>query len=101
MKREIIPLGELEAELTKIPGMKAAIAQERAALRAARLVREMRDAAKLSQSKLAKELEVTQERVSQMENGKGRFGISIELLERVAHACGGTLEFKFARATHG
>ena len=101
MKREFIPLAQLEAELTKIPGMKDAVVQERAALRAARLVREMRDAAHLSQSKLALELQVSQARVSQIENGASRYGVSVELLERVADACGGTLELKFAKATHG
>ena len=98
MKRHFVRPSAIEAEITTIPGMKNAIIHERAALRAARLVREMRNAANLSQSKLAKELQVSQVRVSQIENGKGRYGVSVELLERVADACGGTLEFRFAKA---
>jgi ribosome-binding protein aMBF1 (putative translation factor) len=95
---KLTSLDKLEGELTKIPGMKEAVADERAALRAARFIRETREAANLSQSKLAQELEISQARVSQLEKGKGRYGVSVALLERVAEACGGKLEFKFAKA---
>jgi DNA-binding XRE family transcriptional regulator len=97
-KEKFVTLGELEKELVKIPGMKEAMAEERAALRAARFVRETREAAELSQAKLATRLGVSQARVSEIEKGAGTYGVSVELLERIAIACGGTLGFTFAKA---
>ena len=98
MERGFVDLSVLGEELGKIPGFKEAVAQERAALRAARFVRDTREAAHLSQAKLADRLGMTQARVSQLEKGAGKYGVSVELLERVAVACGGSLEFSFARA---
>jgi transcriptional regulator with XRE-family HTH domain len=77
--------------------MKEAVSEELATLRAARFVRETREAARFSQSKLASELNISQARVSQIESGKGKYGLSVALLERIAEACGGRLELKFSK----
>ena len=98
MKSKMTPLQKLEAELLKIPGAAEMLAEERAALRAARFVRDIRESAKLSQAMLARELNISQARISQLENGGGKYGLSVGLLERVAEACGGRVEFKFAKA---
>jgi DNA-binding XRE family transcriptional regulator len=92
-----VSLDELKSGLLKIPGTAQLIEDERASLHAARLIREARKAAHLSQADLAKKIEVSQARVSQMESGSGPYGLSVALLERVAIACGGVLNLSFER----
>jgi len=69
--------------------------QNSAALEAADLVREMRRHALstngmrgISQDELARRVGLSQPRISQIEKGTGRDGISYALLRRIAHACG-------------
>jgi DNA-binding XRE family transcriptional regulator len=92
-----ITLEEFGRKLAKIPGMSDLIEEESANLRAAQFIRQSRKIAGLSQDKLAKQINVTQARVSQMENGEGRYGVSLALLARVAKACGGTLRLSFEK----
>jgi transcriptional regulator with XRE-family HTH domain len=66
--------------------------------RAAHFVTEARKQAGFSQADLAEKIGVSQARVSTMEKGEGRYGLSIDLLERVATACGGALRLKFEKA---
>jgi DNA-binding XRE family transcriptional regulator len=75
------------------------IGAETATLHAAHFVSQARKQAKLSQADLAEKIGVSQARVSRMEKGEGRYGLSITLLERVAAACGGTLQLKFKKTT--
>jgi DNA-binding transcriptional regulator YiaG len=100
MEHEYYTVDDIGADLRKIRGGDEAIARATATLRAARAVREMRETAKLSQAKLAKQLHVSQARVSQIESGTAStYGMTVELLERVAEACGGEMEFKFSKFT--
>jgi transcriptional regulator with XRE-family HTH domain len=55
---------------------------------AARFIREMREAANLTQSALGKKLGITQARVSEMERGGTPEGVSYAAVRRVAQACG-------------
>jgi len=59
-----------------------------AAQEAALFVRQMREAASLSQHDLAEALDVTQARISEIERGGVPEGISYALLRSVAKACG-------------
>ena len=96
-KRKGMSLDQVRRELLKIPGSSKLIAEERANLHAAELIREARKFAHLSQAALAAKLQVEQSRISQMESGRGKYGPSVVLLERVARACGGTLRLAFER----
>jgi DNA-binding transcriptional regulator YiaG len=99
MEHEYYTVDDIGADLRKIHGGDKAIARATATLRAARAVREMREIAKLSQAKLAKQLDISQARVSQIESGAAStYGMTVELLERVAEACGGVVEFKFSKS---
>src|SRR5262249_12250839 len=93
----LVGLDKVGRSLAKIPGMPDIIEKEAANLQAALFVERARKEAQLSQAALAKKLRVSQARVSQMESGKGRYGLSISLLERVAAACGGVLELGFKK----
>ncbi|WP_424137716.1 helix-turn-helix transcriptional regulator [Roseomonas chloroacetimidivorans] len=75
-------------ELLPTPGARAAYEEAAAALEAGRLVRELRQAAGLTQVQLADRLNVSQARVSAIEKGEGRDGPSYGLLKRIAAACG-------------
>jgi len=67
-----------------------------AALEAGRLVRALREQAKLTQAGLAERLGVSQPRVSAIEAGVGRDGPSYALLRRIAVACGATWDLSAA-----
>jgi len=58
-----------------------------ASLEAGRLVRDFRKRAGLTQSQLARKLDVSQARVCAIETGEGRDGPSYGLLKRIATAC--------------
>jgi DNA-binding XRE family transcriptional regulator len=96
-RKDLSSLDKLRQGLEKIPGMSKLMEEERASLRAAEFVKKARKAADLSQAALAKKIDVSQARISQMEKGKAPYGPSITLLERVARACGGTLHVSFQK----
>jgi transcriptional regulator with XRE-family HTH domain len=85
----------LEMVLAGSEGRRQAAATA-ASLRAARLVRRMREAAGLSQVDLAKRLSVNQARISALENGLSRQGPTAATLESVAEACGFQLSMNFS-----
>ena len=85
-------LNSLRERLERIPGMKEEIVRQQASLRAAIFVRNTRISAGLTQKELAARMQVTQSRISKIENQTGSQGASLETLIRVAEACGGTLE---------
>jgi ribosome-binding protein aMBF1 (putative translation factor) len=97
-KRKGLTLDQVRRELLAIEGTSELIEEERANLQAAELIRDARKAANLSQAALAAKLHVEQSRISQMESGRGKYGPSVVLLERVARACGGTLRLAFERS---
>jgi DNA-binding XRE family transcriptional regulator len=92
-----VTLDQVKRGLAKTPGMAELMDEERANLRAAELVKQARKAARLSQAALAKKIDVSQSRISQMESGEAPYGPSIALLERVARACGGILHLSFEK----
>lgn len=95
--KNFVTLEELEARLSEIPGMPEKIQESTASLHAALFVGEARKEAHLTQAALAKRIGVSQARVSEMEKGEGRFGLSIGVLDQVAKACGGILRLKFEK----
>jgi transcriptional regulator with XRE-family HTH domain len=82
-------------DLLSDPKIRARFEEKSAALEAADLVRQMRRQALsasgvrgLSQDELAQRTGLSQPRISQIEKGEGRDGISYALLRRIAYACG-------------
>jgi DNA-binding CsgD family transcriptional regulator/DNA-binding transcriptional regulator YiaG len=67
---------------------RSALETAEAAEEAARFVRQMREAAKLTQGALAEKLGISQPRISEIERGGTPEGISYAMLRRVARACG-------------
>jgi DNA-binding XRE family transcriptional regulator len=96
-RKKFVSLDKVGQGLAKISGMPELIEAETATLHAAHFVEQARKQAHLSQADLAEKIGVSQARVSQMEKGEGPYGLSISLLERVAAACGGTLQLKFEK----
>jgi DNA-binding XRE family transcriptional regulator len=86
-----VSLSEIEQDLRELPGFTELLEDERAALRAAEFIENSRKKAHLTQKNLAEKIGVSQARISQMEQGQGRYGPSLGLLERIATACGGYL----------
>ncbi len=58
---------------------------------AAAFVREARQSAGKSQSELAKEVGTSQNHIWRLEQGTAKRGPTVELLARIARACGGKL----------
>jgi transcriptional regulator with XRE-family HTH domain len=82
-------------DLLAKPEVKARFEQTSAALEAADLVRRIRRQALsatgvrgISQEELAQRAGISQPRISQIENGDGRDGVSYAVLRKIAHACG-------------
>jgi transcriptional regulator with XRE-family HTH domain len=71
-------------------GTRIALEAAEGAEEAARFVREMREAAKLTQTALGRKIGISQARVSEIERGGTPEGISYATLRRVARACGFT-----------
>jgi DNA-binding transcriptional regulator YiaG len=98
---KFVTLDKLEDDLVKMPGMKEVIEEEHANLLAAEgaadFIKKARLSAHLSQAELAKKLNISQARVSQMENGDAPFGASVACLIRVAEACGGRMLMAFEK----
>ncbi|MDO9384378.1 MAG: helix-turn-helix domain-containing protein [Hyphomicrobiaceae bacterium] len=76
------------------PAAVAAFDTKLAVLQAARLVREARAAAKLSQQELAQRAETTQSAISDIERGVGSQGPTIGVLGRILHACNSRLQLE-------
>jgi DNA-binding XRE family transcriptional regulator len=83
------------ADLLAKPEVRARFEQTSAALEAADLVRRMRRQALstsgvrgISQEELARRADISQPRISQIEKGDGRDGVSYAVLRKIAYACG-------------
>jgi transcriptional regulator with XRE-family HTH domain len=84
-------LARMEA---RFPGIEEKIGLSSAAVRAGRLVREMRQAKGWTQVRLAKELGWDQVRISNIERGEGTRGPTFDVLQKIAAACDYDIEFK-------
>ncbi len=69
------------------PGIEEEIGVSSAALRAGRMVREMRKAKGLTQTQLAMKLGWDQERISNIERGEGSRGPTFDVLQKIAAVC--------------
>jgi transcriptional regulator with XRE-family HTH domain len=85
----------MPADLLSDPGIRARFEEKAAALEAANLVRQMRSQALsasgmrgISQDELAQRAGLSQPRISQIEKGDGRDGLSYAVLRKLAYACG-------------
>jgi transcriptional regulator with XRE-family HTH domain len=85
----------MPADLLSDPRIRARFEEKAAALEAANLVRQMRSQALsasgmrgISQDELAQRAGLSQPRISQIEKGDGRDGLSYAVLRRLAYACG-------------
>jgi transcriptional regulator with XRE-family HTH domain len=76
-------------ELLPTPALRDAFEEASASLEAGRLVRSMREMAGLTQQGLADRLDIKQPRISAIEAGRGRDGLTYALLKRIVVACGG------------
>jgi len=77
----------IETEL-RDPAVREGYNEQDAVVRAAALVRSMREAAGLSQSALAAQIGTSQAHLSMLERGVGRQGPTFLILQKIATACG-------------
>jgi transcriptional regulator with XRE-family HTH domain len=76
-------------ELLPTPALRDTYEEASASFEAGRLVRAMREMAGLTQQDLADRLAIKQPRISAIEAGRGRDGLTYALLKRIVVACGG------------
>lgn len=88
------PLSAITAELLHNKDVRSGYFARTAVIEAADLCRQMRQAAGLTQDQLARRLDVKQARIARIESGKGVHGPSVDVLSRVAAACGKKLVIK-------
>ena len=82
------PLDRLQAIVNADAVASQAFAERSVVLSAARLIREMRMKANLTQEELAKRIGTYQPNIARAERGEGLRGSTMEMLSRVAVACG-------------
>lgn len=78
------------------PAAKRAFEDRRAVLKAAKVLREMRLSAGLTQQVLAERIGVKQPNVARIERGEGNRGATMTILDRAAKACGQVLILGYA-----
>jgi uncharacterized protein (TIGR02271 family) len=88
------------------PEVRKGYEEQGAVIEAAHLIRQMREAAGLSQEALANRLGTSQSHLSALENGTGRQGPTFLMLSRIAEASGQKLQISakaspLGAATHG
>ncbi len=74
------------------PEVRAGFEEQAAVLEAARLVRDLRESAGLSQEALARQVGTSQAHLSMLERGVGRYGPTYLMLRKIATACGARLQ---------
>lgn len=94
----LVDMESAESLFVSTDAIRAAVAAETAALQAAEFARRRREEAGLSQTDLAAILGVSQARISKLENAEAPRGPSLEVLARIAEACGGELILGFRRS---
>ena len=85
-KRKLITLQEVLTKELKDPELRFYFEQRQAVTRIARLVRDVRQHASLTQAELAKKAGTTQTVISRLESGSDSRIPSMELLYRIANA---------------
>ena len=88
---EVFPLEEIA---TATPASAAAFREQTAVLRAAALIREMRETAGFTQRELARLIGTSQPHLSDLERGTGTQGPSFVMLDKIANACGRVLRIE-------
>ncbi|MBI5909649.1 MAG: helix-turn-helix transcriptional regulator [Betaproteobacteria bacterium] len=86
-----VPFSQVRERLLKNPEVKRAYDDHAVVLESAQFIRELRKTSGLTQEDLAKRMGVTQALIARLEVGGGKRGMTIEMLARVASACGQTL----------
>lgn len=95
-KTKRITLQEVLKEELKDPEFRFYFEHEKAISEIARLVRDARQRAKLTQAALAKKAKTTQTVIARLESGTDRRIPSLDLLERIARAFKARLQVSFA-----
>ncbi|NIP71813.1 MAG: helix-turn-helix transcriptional regulator [Gammaproteobacteria bacterium] len=99
-RRRGVPYRSVREELLRKPQVKQAYDEYAAALAAARLVREMRTHAELTQAQLASRMNMSASVIGRLERGRGRRGPTMEMLLRIATACNYSLHLLAKRTNH-
>lgn len=92
-KAETVPFETLVDSVRADPEAERAYLTRRTILQTARYVQSLRQHAGFSQTELARRSGLSQAQISHIENGHGRHGPSIDVLARIAAACGRELTF--------
>jgi transcriptional regulator with XRE-family HTH domain len=100
MQPALEALAELEGEFPELAQNARYSLKTVGAKYAARLVRDMRRAAGLTQGQLASHLGQTQPMISDIERARGQFGPVYGQLAAIADACGMEITFKRKGAAH-
>jgi len=90
----------LEKFANRTPEGAAAFRDQSAVLQAARLIRQMREGAELTQRELAKRVGTPQPYLSELERGTGAQGPTFLMLQRIAKACGTELRIEVDARQH-
>ena len=90
---ETVPFQTLVERVRADPEAERAYLTRRAILQTARYVQGLRTDAGFSQTELARRAGLSQAQISHIENGHGRHGPSVDVLARIAAACGRDLNF--------
>jgi DNA-binding XRE family transcriptional regulator len=86
----------IQVEMQSRSSVSWEISDASAAVKAAQFVKLTRKEAGLSQEQLGEILGISQSRLSRIENAQGRCGASVDLVSRIAQACGGELFLVFS-----
>jgi transcriptional regulator with XRE-family HTH domain len=94
-RRNAVSLSRFAASLANSPEIWEGKVTAKAAVHSAKILRDMRKFARLTQAELAKALGIKQSRVAYLESGKSVQGPTISTLYRVAHVCGVRISLSF------
>lgn len=99
-RRRGVPYRSVREELLRHPEARQAYDEYAAAMAGARLIREMRTHADLTQEQLADRMQVSASVIGRLERGRGRRGPTVEMLLRIATACNYSLRLMAERSAH-
>ena len=85
--RKGIPLEKFAGDMLANKRVKASFEEYSMAMEAARFIKAMRTHAHLTQTALAKRMNVSQTVIGRLEQGKGKRGPTVEMLAHIARAC--------------
>ena len=104
MPRNHAPPGDpfpLEDIISATPESVRAFRDQSVILRAGALIRQMREAAGITQREMARRVRTSQPHLSDLERGTGTQGPTVLMLQRIAEACGTTLSFEVSGRRSG